>query len=463
MNRDTMKKFLRVCFLICIGFLLACRGAETPMPTALTATTAPTLNITAQFAATAAPTGNITEQFTATIAPAETQTITPLPRATNTTTIPAATIAPTLAKTPTIPAPATRTTLTGSAREFTRLMIDAEKHPKAKCNDGTTPLFFLQRGKDDGADKWVLYFKGGGACSSKTACEQRERGLTSATPWLARNPGLRGADEEGIDGILSDNPAHNPDFYNWNHVFMVYCSSDLWAGTRAASDESFGWYCAGHYIADAFMDALADEAIVGAQNLAQAKQILVTGSSAGGFGVHNNIDRMAERFHDADVRAVSDAAVANFASVATTGELGGGRQEQWNLWQPRYDESCMTANADAPWICRDGDFLASQNHITTPMFIHADQLDPVLAGAMGLDPRKRDDRARMLENAAGLRALLQNEPAAFSPFNGKHVGLTNERFYGYKINGLTLFQVLGNWYFQRSGPVNVIEAPRPLR
>lgn len=458
-----MGKILRVCFLLCIAVVTACRGAEpvTPAVPALPTLT-PTSIAAGAFTATSSPrpTNPPTEQSTGTPSPRPSNP----PAQLSATPVPPSASAMTATPLPIAQAaPATRTTLTGAIHEFTRMMLDPAAHPQAKCNDGTSPLFFLQRGTDTGADKWVLFFKGGAACWSQDSCAQRERGLTSSTPWLSRNPGTRGDEEEGIDGILSDNPAHNPNFYNWNHVFMVYCSSDLWAGTRAASPDSFGWYFAGHYIVDAMMDALADENMVGGQNLSNATQILVAGSSAGGFGVHNNIDRLAERFHSADVRAVSDAAVANFASVSTSAELVGARQTQWDVWQPRYDESCMAANAAAPWLCRDGDLLVSQNHITTPMFIHADQLDPVLASAMGLDPRNRGDRPWMLENAAALRALLQNEPAAYSPFNGRHVGLTNERFYDYKINGLTLWQVLGNWYFHRGGPQNVIEAPRPLR
>ena len=35
-----------------------------------------------------------------------------------------------------------------------------------------------------------------------------------------------------IGGILSDDKETNPYFYNWNHVFVVYCDGFSFAGDR---------------------------------------------------------------------------------------------------------------------------------------------------------------------------------------------------------------------------------------
>lgn len=443
--------------ILCAGMFASCANGtrEIPMPTATVAAAMPSATFTI------VPTSARVETATLTASPIPLHTATSLPPSAAPLKSPAAPI------TSVSIAPARPTQPIASTETLTRFLVNAAKHPQAKCNDGTTPLFFFRRGTGIGASKWVLYFKGGGVCSDEKTCKQREPNLTSSNPWRRSELRELGDDETRADGILSNNPAHNPDFYNWNHVFMVYCSSDGWAGTRAASPESFGWHFAGHYIVDAMLDALQDKEIVGAPNLADATEILVTGSSAGGFGVHNNIDRIAEKFSTVDVRALSDAAIAPFIHFAGKGWYGAAAQEQWDLWQPRFDESCMAANPSQPWLCRAGDLLVNQNYITTPMFIHADQLDPVLLDALGINVRQTQDRALVMEYSAQLREILKNEPAVYSPFNARHVAITNERFYDYKINtnnvNLTLFEVFGNWYFNRDGIKNVIEAPRQLR
>ena len=33
-------------------------------------------------------------------------------------------------------------------------------------------------------------------------------------------------------GMLSSDPATNPDLHTWNRVFVPYCSGDVWVGTK---------------------------------------------------------------------------------------------------------------------------------------------------------------------------------------------------------------------------------------
>ena len=39
--------------------------------------------------------------------------------------------------------------------------------------DGTNPGFYWTKGSGTGANKWVLYFKGGGWCYDEASCKQR--------------------------------------------------------------------------------------------------------------------------------------------------------------------------------------------------------------------------------------------------------------------------------------------------
>lgn len=176
------------------------------------------------------------------------------------------------------------------AATMTRYVIDQARHPQARCNDGTTPVFYHRRGVGDGVDKWVLWFKGGGSCWSEASCADRGQNLMSATPWMhddlmeLATKGNDASTDGSAGGILSPDPEVNPDFYTWNHVYMVYCSSDNWAGTRPPSAQTGNLHFAGHYITDAIMDALQDPTRIGTSTLREATQILLTGSSAGAGG-----------------------------------------------------------------------------------------------------------------------------------------------------------------------------------
>ncbi len=450
--------------ILCAGIFAGCASGsgEIQLSTPTVVSVAPTAIL---FFPTMTP-ANIP---IATTLPTFTATViaSPIPSNTATSVPPSATLlkptAPPVTPASIVPTQPTRPASVASTETLTRFFVDAAKHPKARCNDGTVPVFFFRRGIGDSVNKWVIYFKGGGNCTDQKSCELRDRSVTSSAPWQRKDLRELGDEEDRADGILSHNASHNPDFYNWNHVFLTYCSSDNWSGTRAASPATFNWHFVGHHITNAMIDALQDQNIVGAQNLANATQILFTGSSAGGAGLRNNLDRLAKQFTRADVRGVSDAGISQPVDSAIEAQYQQLKKAQWDLWQPVYDESCVAANAAQPWNCNDGDFLVSNDHIQTPLFIHSDQLDPLVLDAQGLNLRTRADRPKIEAFAAKIREILLNEPAVFSPFNNRHIILTNERFYEYKINGLTMFQVLGNWYFNRSGPKNVIEAPRPLR
>ncbi len=433
-------QMMRYTILFGLFVLIGCRGnAPAPTKTSLGETIAPTNAPSATF----------------------TPVATSAPRATNTplapTIVPAtATSTPTRAPTATIARP----TPVVSTQVLLPYLIAQTKHPLAVCNDGSTPIFFYRRGTGDGVNKWVVWFKGGFNCSDEATCKARTRDLTGSGFWLRRDLSS-GLDEDNrADGIFSNQRANNPDFYNWNHVYMVYCSSDNWTGTRSASPETFGFHFRGHDIVNAIMDALQDPDIVGVPNLAQATHILFAGSSAGGVGLRANIDRLAKQFNRADVRAVGDAGIGASVDASRAALIATMLKTEYDLWRPVLDESCVATNQAQPWTCTSGAFLIQNNHLSTPLFNRMDQIDPVILGTLQLNLRERQDRPLIEILASQVRDVLKNQAGAYSSFSGKHIVLTGEDFYRYKINGLSMADVLGNWYFNRAGPKNVIESPR---
>ena len=90
-------------------------------------------------------------------------------------------------------------------------------HPTqgAMCLDGTPTGYYIRKGEGDGAKKWILHLGGGGWCNDSAVCYNRSlTWLGSSKDWPK---------SESLDGFLSDNKSVNPDFYNWNIVYMMYC------------------------------------------------------------------------------------------------------------------------------------------------------------------------------------------------------------------------------------------------
>ncbi len=332
-----------------------------------------------------------------------------------------------------------------------RYEIDQTKHPRAVCNDGSTPVFYYQRGWGSGANRWVLWFKGGGACYDRSSCEGRDRDLISAIPW--KRPSIAG------QGILSSQPTQNPDFYNWNRVILVYCTSDQWTGAREDRDNELQWYFRGHFVTHAMVDGLMDRNLIGSPTLREATHVLLTGSSAGAHGLRQNADWLAAMLSWADVRLASDAGLG-FAMTPALQAVGKQMHErQWNTWKPILDESCMAAHSATPARCLDQHLLIKGKYIATEMFLRVDLIDPLPLRTNGLSLRNPKHRPQIREFVNEIANLLRSQKGAFGTRKGQHVMIESKEFHSYRVDGLTFADVLGNWYFNRNGPKVIIELP----
>ena len=106
----------------------------------------------------------------------------------------------------------------------------------------------------------------------------------------------------------------------------------------------------------------------------------------------------------------------------------------------------------------ESEYTFKAKQITTPFFLRHDLYDPVSVGWQFLDPKKQSDRAPILSMASQLNELLRALPGAFGTADGEHIALESEKFNHELVDNLSFAQVLGNWYFNRSGP-KVIVAP----
>jgi hypothetical protein len=211
------------------------------------------------------------------------------------------------------------------------------------------------------------------------------------------------------------------------------------------------------------LDQLFSKSIGGAPTLAQATEVLVAGTSAGGMGVHNNLDHVAERLPNASVKGIADSAwipadVQAFGPGTLDIDNSAPAALAYNSDKP--DESCVAANPGHENRCLREGFVF--RYITTAMFVFADQRDPVLLGMLGILPGSQtgaSQRTYTNAYAQAVRQSLRDVPAYFVTANGTHTALLNTRFSQAAIGGQTLATTIGNWYFGRPGNVQLVGRP----
>jgi len=179
--------------------------------------------------------------------------------------------------------------------------LPSHTYPDSLCNDGTHAGYYHDTDLSK-LDKVHVHLNGGNLCDSDQTCldrcDQNHDGqidnhlCTASTKQTVQK-------DTGFFSSREDNPLH--DFW---HVMVPYCSSDTWAGTGHSDGTKL--YFHGKNIFRNVMNSIAHHF-----NLFQAKVFVLSGSSAGGFGVGLNCDDVADWLHhtnpDMIVRCVADS------------------------------------------------------------------------------------------------------------------------------------------------------------
>ncbi|KAK1270755.1 hypothetical protein QJS04_geneDACA021550 [Acorus gramineus] len=153
------------------------------------------------------------------------------------------------------------------------------KQRGAVCLDGGSPGYHLQKGFGSGSNKWVLHIEGGGWCNTIESCSSRKMTQLGSSNYM---------DAQFFSGILSDDRAQNPDFFNWNKVKIRYCDGGSFSGNAEINQNGTILFFRGKYIWEALMDELLSA------GLAYAKQALLSGCSAGGLATLIHCDDFRE-------------------------------------------------------------------------------------------------------------------------------------------------------------------------
>ena len=177
-----------------------------------------------------------------------------------------------------------------------------DRYPEAICND-FTPAIYYKSSEVSKSEDWIIFFEGGGGCSSLDECNDRWKDPDSqvvAANGRTVNP-LMSSDAyphhvEGRD-LLSSSPEDNPLFFNYTHVLVPYCSQDAFLANRTnpnRSDFSKGFNStegADNFVykgREIFYSVIRD--LLVNRQMDRAKRIVLAGSSAGGVGILNHLE-----------------------------------------------------------------------------------------------------------------------------------------------------------------------------
>jgi cysteine-rich repeat protein len=160
--------------------------------------------------------------------------------------------------------------------------------PGTKCIDGTPAGFSVNY--NPASTKLFVYLEGGGACFN-TYCESLF---------------TRGPNEPTTGGIFDRANAANP-VKDWSWVYVPYCSGDVYGGQAETMLAGKMRYFNGYANFTAFLERWVPTF--------GANQVLLSGSSAGGFGAAVNFAQTQRAFGDAPVALLDDSGPPMSADV----------------------------------------------------------------------------------------------------------------------------------------------------
>lgn len=91
----------------------------------------------------------------------------------------------------------------------------------AVCLEGSPPAYHIDKGFGSGAQNWLLQIEGGAWCEDLVSCYLRSKTAYGSSQSMGT---------WNFSSILSNDPSMNPDFYNWNRVYLRYCDGASFAG-----------------------------------------------------------------------------------------------------------------------------------------------------------------------------------------------------------------------------------------
>jgi len=164
--------------------------------------------------------------------------------------------------------------------------------PDAKCRDGSDTGIGVNLNPD--STEVVIYLQGGGACWTGLTCQGNPSSFGSGD--FNGGSGLSA-------GIFDRDNTDNP-IADWNMVFVPYCTGDVHSGSNpdgmvGGSPQMF----VGYDNIKAYLNRILP-------TFPNVSKVLLTGSSAGGFGAASVSYLVQQTFGDVEVVTLDDAGPA---------------------------------------------------------------------------------------------------------------------------------------------------------
>lgn len=194
----------------------------------------------------------------------------------------------------------------------------------AICLRGTAYQANLRRGS---TNKVLLYLEGGGACWSTETCWGAAP-LAKLTAGSASNLGV----------LDASNPA-NP-FRDWNVVYAPYCDGSVFAGDNVVDYDGNRTFHHGQQNIGAAVGLMQRE-------FPNPEQIVVAGSSAGGYGTYTGYATVRVAYPDAEVLVFNDSGPG--LQDPADREVNAAREDRW-LFRQFIPESCAECDAQLTYL-----------------------------------------------------------------------------------------------------------------
>lgn len=184
--------------------------------------------------------------------------------------------------------------------------------PDAVCDDGKPTGIGVRL---TGSQDLLVFFMGGGACWDNTTCLVLN--TASHGPF---GKGEFDAMKGQLGGSVLD-PAEGNDFRDYNMVFVPYCTGDLHAGDKV-NNYTRPYHHKGRANTVAFFSRLA-------ATIDAPRKLVISGSSAGGYGASLNYDLARSYWPDAKQSYLVNDSGPVFIGDAIAAQL---RNAWWDAW-----------------------------------------------------------------------------------------------------------------------------------
>ncbi len=228
-------------------------------------------------------------------------------------------------------------TLTGTPGQWTWTDV-----PGTSCMNGSQTGFGVNLGT---SGDLVLYMEGGGACFNGFTCSS-----VAHPNGFGANDLAAAVRQGGTEGLFDRTSAANP-LKDATFVFFPYCSGDVFAGS---SDSGFGGRIqVGYRNVGAWLDVIVPQS-------GPVRRVVVTGSSAGGFGALYNYDRIEQRFNEKQVFLIDDSGPP-MGDTWLTPCLQSQMRQHWNLNATLPPECTACIGSDGGGLVNAIPFLADRH------------------------------------------------------------------------------------------------------